>query len=143
MLNIISSTSTTLEHFVRFQILTATVETVSEIDLGPILSGGDRRAVARAVTITDSDTGKKSTNRFVSFCPKGTKHIFVNTFSAMATAQIQATQLMGDGDGEGDADDTRDIWVTTVGKFRFLIEELPPFLQFTYELLKVIFDTDD
>lgn len=56
---------------------------------------------------------------------------------ANATAQIQSTPLLGDGDGDGDGDDRRDSWVTTVGKFRFLIEELPPFLQFTYELLKV------
>lgn len=103
------------------------------------------KAVARAVTISDSETG---TNNFKLCCIKSVLYLFeiclyhVNEIfyppQANATAQIQSTPLMGEGDGDGDGDDRRDSWVTSVGKFRFLIEELPPFLQFTYELLKVL-----
>jgi len=46
---------------IPFQILTATVETVSELDLAPIMpSEKIMKAVARAITITESDTGKES-----------------------------------------------------------------------------------
>lgn len=38
----------------------------------------------------------------------------------------------------GQEDDLDDFWHTSVGKFRFSIDELPQHLQFIHQLLKVI-----
>ncbi|CAG7837387.1 unnamed protein product [Allacma fusca] len=103
------------------QILTATVETVSELDLAPIMpSEKIVKAVARAVTITESDT-------------------------ASATAHVASATLINEEGGlDGKTDESgKDFWSTSVGKFKFSIDELPPYLQFTYELLKKIPDEED
>ncbi|ODN04336.1 Protein unc-79 [Orchesella cincta] len=105
------------------QILTATVETISDFDMGPIMppthtataasierpTSLNKSAVARQVTITDTET-------------------------ASATAQISSTPLLLE--NTADVNDKRENWSTTLGDFQFSIEELPPFLKFTYELLK-------
>ena len=65
----------------------------------------------------------------------------VSKIIASATAHIAAATLV-DGEGEtpgGKAEESgKDFWTTSVGKFKFCIEELPPALQFTYQLLKVL-----
>jgi len=48
--------------------------------------------------------------------------------------------LVEEGDTSGSSkceDSGKDFWTTSVGKFKFSIEELPPSLQFTFQLLKV------
>ncbi|XP_073986418.1 UNC-79 domain-containing protein isoform X3 [Rhodnius prolixus] len=103
-------------------IMTATVETVVEqLDLAPIImSERVIPAVARAVTITDSDV-------------------------ATATAQIAKPTLVGENDETIDSgdEDMEDFWQTSVGKFRFTIDELPQQLQYIHQLLKEISVTED
>jgi hypothetical protein len=64
--------------------------------------------------------------------------------TASATAHVASSgTLLGDEQGLGGSDagtageSEKDFWTTSVGKFKFCIEELPPYLQFTFELLKV------
>ncbi|OXA59651.1 Protein unc-79 [Folsomia candida] len=105
------------------QILTATVETCSDMDLAPIMpSEKVVKAVARAVTITESETAS------------ATAHI------ASSATLVGDEQVIG-GDLSGESD--KDFWITSVGKFKFCIEELPPYLQFTFELLKKIPEIED
>ncbi|KAF7993840.1 hypothetical protein HCN44_011109 [Aphidius gifuensis] len=106
-----------MPHFFE-QIMTATVETVSEqLDLAAILPAEKvMSAVARSVTLTDSDV-------------------------ATATVNVAKANLIGENDEpvspiiENEMDD---FWHTTMGKFRFNIEELPEQLQYIYKLLKEI-----
>lgn len=102
------------------QIMTATVETVSEqLDLASIMPAEKVvSAVARAVTLTDTDT-------------------------ATATVQVAKPNLVGENDQPvepGPDDDLSNFWHTSVGKFRFSIEELPQQLQYIHQLLQVKFD---
>ena len=63
-------------------------------------------------------------------------------FSATAKVQVARANLVGEDDApieDGDDDDDADFWHTTVGKFRFTLEELPQQLQFIHQLLKVSF----
>ncbi|KAF6204812.1 hypothetical protein GE061_018974 [Apolygus lucorum] len=103
-------------------IMTATVETVVEqLDLAPIImSERVIPAVARAVTLTDTDV-------------------------ATATAQIAKPNLVGENDQTIDSgdEDMEDFWQTSVGKFRFTIDELPQQLQYIHQLLKEISRTDE
>ncbi|XP_024081973.1 protein unc-79 homolog isoform X2 [Cimex lectularius] len=103
-------------------IMTATVETVVEqLDLAPIImSEKVIPAIARSVTITDSDV-------------------------ATATAHVAKPTLVGENDEtvESGDEDMEDFWQTSVGKFRFTIDELPQQLQYIHQLLKEIAKTDD
>ncbi|XP_011310336.1 protein unc-79 homolog isoform X3 [Fopius arisanus] len=113
-----------MPHVSKFfeQIMTATVETVSEqLDLAAILPAEKvMSAVARAVTLSESDV-------------------------ATATANIGKANIIGEDDQpvsptlEADGDD---FWHTSVGKFRFNIEELPEQLQYIHKLLKEIETVD-
>ncbi|XP_065352317.1 protein unc-79 homolog isoform X2 [Cloeon dipterum] len=98
------------------QIMTATVETVSEqLDLAPIIpSEKVVPAIARAVTITDTDV-------------------------ATATVHVQKATLVGENDQPIDIEkpfDNREFWKTSVGKFWFSFEDLPDQLQYCHQLLK-------
>ncbi|XP_059622044.1 protein unc-79 homolog [Phlebotomus argentipes] len=107
-----------------FQIMTATVETVSEqLDLAAIMpSEKVVTAVARSVTLSDADV-------------------------ATATVQVAKPNLVGgpgsegdrSGDGEDGTDeleDGEDFWHTSVGKFKFALDSLPQQLQYIHQLLK-------
>ncbi|XP_076392325.1 UNC-79 domain-containing protein isoform X2 [Megachile rotundata] len=104
------------------QIMTATVETVSEqLDLAAIMPTEKvMSAVARAVTLSDTDV-------------------------ATATVSVAKARLIGENDQplnlspENEADD---FWHTSVGKFRFNIEDLPEQLQYIHKLLKEIMTID-
>ncbi|XP_068085270.1 protein unc-79 homolog [Anabrus simplex] len=104
-------------------IMTATVETVTEqLDLAPIIPAEKVvAAVARAVTLTDTDV-------------------------ATATVQVAKATLVGENDQpiEGGPDeDLDDFWHTSVGKFRFSLDELPQQLQFIHQLLKELPNNDE
>lgn len=70
------------------------------------------------------------------------KQIHKNTYTLLATATVSVAKphLIGENDEpvnlspEADLDD---FWHTSVGKFRFTIEELPEQLQYIHKLLKV------
>ncbi|KAG8319395.1 Protein unc-79 [Homalodisca vitripennis] len=102
--------------------MTATVETVMEqLDLAPmIMSERVVPAVARAVTLTDTDV-------------------------ATAKVQVARPNLVGENDQPVDApeEDMDDFWHTSVGKFRFTIEELPHQLQYIHTLLKELPKTEE
>ncbi|XP_062699699.1 protein unc-79 homolog isoform X2 [Aedes albopictus] len=106
-------------------IMTATVETVSEqLDLAAIIpSEKVVTAVARSVTLSDADV-------------------------ATATVQIAKPTIVGDS-AEGleesadsethyDLEEGDDFWHTSVGKFKFTIDNLPQSLQYIHQLLKEI-----
>ncbi|KAK0097709.1 hypothetical protein PV326_014335 [Microctonus aethiopoides] len=103
-------------------IMTATVETVSEqLDLTAILPAEKvMSAVARAVTLSESDV-------------------------ATATVNIDKPNIIGENDEpisptmENELDD---FWHTSVGKFRFNIDDLPEQLQYIHKLLKEIMTVD-
>ncbi|XP_046405195.1 protein unc-79 homolog isoform X2 [Ischnura elegans] len=117
------------------KIMTATVETVSEqLDLAPIIpTERVLPAVARAITLTDTDV-------------------------ATATVQVAKATLVGEDEEVGDGcwkdDDGTGIgegsgadgaggegdqfWHTSVGKFRFALEDLPQTLQLIHCLLKEV-----
>ncbi|XP_049954031.1 protein unc-79 homolog [Schistocerca serialis cubense] len=104
-------------------IMTATVETVTEqLDLAPIIPT-ERvvAAVARAVTLTDTDV-------------------------ATATVQVAKPTLVGENDepiDTGKEEELSDFWHTSVGKFRFSLEELPQQLQFIHQLLQELPNTEE
>ncbi|XP_017778696.1 PREDICTED: protein unc-79 homolog [Nicrophorus vespilloides] len=96
-------------------IMTATVETVSEqLDLAAIIPAEKVvSAVARAITLSESDV-------------------------ATATVQVAKPQVIGENDEpmESDlGDDMENFWHTSIGKFKFIVEELPQPLQYIYQLL--------
>ncbi|XP_071543773.1 protein unc-79 homolog isoform X4 [Panulirus ornatus] len=97
------------------QIVTATVETVGELDIAAnIPQEHVVKAVARAVTLTEEDV-------------------------AHATANVDQPSVLGEDDKPIDttehSDDEDTFWVTSQGKFKFKMEELPPHLQVIYTLL--------
>ncbi|XP_076235457.1 UNC-79 domain-containing protein [Calliopsis andreniformis] len=104
------------------QIMTATVETVSEqLDHASIMpSEKVTPAVARAVTHSEND-------------------------EATATASVEKARLIGENDQPlnlSPENETDDFWHTSVGKFRFNIEDLPEQLQYIHKLLKEIMTID-
>ncbi|XP_012267707.2 protein unc-79 homolog isoform X12 [Athalia rosae] len=104
------------------QIMTATVETVSEqLDLTAIIPAERvMSAVARAVTLSETDV-------------------------ATATVSIAKPQIVGENDQPlmlSPENELDDFWHTSVGKFRFTIEDLPEQLQYIHKLLKEIIGVD-
>ncbi|KOX78817.1 Protein unc-79 like protein, partial [Melipona quadrifasciata] len=103
------------------QIMTATVETVSEqLDLAAIMPTEKVMAVARAVTLSETDV-------------------------ATATVSVAKPRLIGENDQPlnlSPENETDDFWHTSVGKFRFNIEDLPEQLQYIHKLLKEIMTID-
>ncbi|XP_076762508.1 UNC-79 domain-containing protein isoform X3 [Xylocopa sonorina] len=113
-----------LAHMPQFfeQIMTATVETVSEqLDLAAIMPTEKvMSAVARAVTLSETDV-------------------------ATATVSVAKPRLIGENDQPlnlSPENETDDFWHTSVGKFRFNIEDLPEQLQYIHKLLKEIMTID-
>ncbi|XP_043258139.1 protein unc-79 homolog [Colletes gigas] len=109
-----------LVHMPQFfgQIMTATVETVSEqLDLAAIMPTEKvTSAVARAVTLSETDV-------------------------ATATVNVAKPRLIGENDQPvnlSPENETDDFLYTSVGKFRFNIEDLPEQLQYIHKLLKEI-----
>ncbi|XP_076225876.1 UNC-79 domain-containing protein isoform X2 [Nomia melanderi] len=104
------------------QIMTATVDTVSEqLDLAAILPTEKvMSAVARAVTLSETDVGT-------------------------ATVSVAKPRLIGENDQPlnlSPENEDVDFWHTSVGKFRFKIEDLPEQLQYIHKLLKEILTVD-
>ncbi|XP_026830601.1 protein unc-79 homolog, partial [Ooceraea biroi] len=103
-------------------IMTATVETVSEqLDLAAIMPTEKvMSAVARTVTLSETDV-------------------------ATATVSVAKPHLIGEDDEPVNLSpetDLDDFWHTSVGKFRFTIEELPEQLQYIHKLLKEMMTID-
>lgn len=102
------------------QIMTATVETVTDqldLDLAAMMPSEVVTAVARSVTLSDADV-------------------------AQATVQIARPSIVGADQDSADnlnlsSDESTDgdFWHTSVGKFKFCIDQLPQTLQFIHQLL--------
>lgn len=115
--------------------MTATVETVSEqLDLAAIMPTEKVvSAVARAITLSESDVGKFLT---VFRDDNSCRHRNLGS----ATAQVAKPQVIGENDEpiESDpGDDFENFWHTSVGKFKFSVDDLPQPLQYIYQILKV------
>lgn len=145
--------------------MTATVETVSEqLDLAAIMPTEKiMSAVARTVTLSETDVGNNASYNillydiafilkkplislliiltlFVTIMQKNT---IMMSFIPLATATVSVAKphLIGENDEPVNLSpeiDSEDFWHTSVGKFRFTIEELPEQLQYIHKLLKVI-----
>ena len=107
------------------QVLTAKMETVPEaLDMAPILpSERVLKAVAKAVTLTEMD---------------------VASAKAEVAHPTLVTSDLDDGTGAanlcGDSgDQSGQFWVTSAGKFKFSLEELPNHLQLIYGFLKELY----
>ncbi|XP_046972206.1 protein unc-79 homolog [Vanessa cardui] len=101
------------------QIMTATVETITEqLDMAVSLPPPEQPPVATAhsVTLTDTDV-------------------------ATATANVSTPNLLGDHEGESVEEDMTNFWPTSAGKFHFCIEELPQELQYIHQLLQELKNT--
>lgn len=109
------------------QIMTATVETVSEqLDLGSILPSD--RAIARSITLSDADVGSAN--------------VSVTKASVMGENGANGSTAGGGENGSGSEDeeeeeDSDDFWHTSVGKFKFTLDTLPQPLQYIHQLLTV------
>lgn len=129
--------------------MTATVETVSEqLDLTAIIPAERvMSAVARAVTLSETDVGEQNI-RFVSICSfmflfesnESLNEYFCFFTAATATVSVAKPQIVGENDQPvmlSPENELDDFWHTSVGKFRFTIEDLPEQLQYIHKLLKV------
>lgn len=61
-------------------------------------------------------------------------------FAATATVSVAKARIIGENDEPlnlSPENETDDFWHTSVGKFRFNIEDLPEQLQYIHKLLKV------
>ncbi|KAF5283433.1 hypothetical protein FQA39_LY04809 [Lamprigera yunnana] len=97
-------------------IMTATVETVSEqLDLTAIIPADKVvSAVARAITLSDSEP-------------------------LTCTSEIGKNQVSNDDEQtEGGEENLENFWHTSLGKFKFVVSDLPEQLQYMYELLMEI-----
>ncbi|KAM8704272.1 hypothetical protein ACLKA7_008814 [Drosophila subpalustris] len=107
-------------------IMTATVETVSEqLDLASILPTD--RAIARSITLSDADVGSAN----------------VSVTKASVMGENGANGSNGGENGSGSDDDEEeedsdDFWHTSVGKFKFTLDQLPQPLQYIHQLLTEI-----
>lgn len=119
--------------------MTATVETVSEqLDLAAIIPAEKVvSAVARAITLSESDVGKY----YLLLKVNGSFLILL----AMGTAQIAKPQVIGENDDpvETDiADNIDNFWQTSVGKFKFSVDDLPQPIQYIHQLLQELSKVD-
>ncbi|XP_034485959.1 protein unc-79 homolog [Drosophila innubila] len=110
------------------EIMTATVETVSEqLDLASILPTD--RAIARSITLSDADVGSAN--------------VSVTKASVMGENGANGSTAGGGENGSGSDDDEEeedsdDFWHTSVGKFKFTLDQLPQPLQYIHQLLTEI-----
>ncbi|XP_026332052.1 protein unc-79 homolog isoform X2 [Hyposmocoma kahamanoa] len=103
------------------QIMTATVETITEqLDMAVSLPSAETPAMATAHTITLTDTDV-----------------------ATATAAVSTPNLLGEHDvgPESVEDDMTNFWPTSAGRFQFVIDELPQELQYIHQLLQELKNT--
>ncbi|XP_026735925.1 protein unc-79 homolog [Trichoplusia ni] len=103
------------------QIMTATVETITEqLDMAVSLPPTDAPTLATAHTVTLTDTDV-----------------------ATATADVSTPNLLGDHEAMAESveDDMTNFWPTSAGKFHFCIEELPQELQYIHQLLQELKST--
>lgn len=66
-------------------------------------------------------------------------------FVATATAQVTKPQVAGDNDDPMESDSGEDIdnfWETSVGKFKFCVDDLPQPLQYIHHLLQELSKVD-
>ncbi|CAH2007924.1 unnamed protein product [Acanthoscelides obtectus] len=103
-------------------IMTATVETVSEqLDLTAIIPAEKVvSAVARAITLSESDIGIKQS-------------VTGSSQSSKQTPPVMSNDEVIESDS---GDDTENFWQTSIGKFRYSVEELPYPMQYIYQLLQ-------
>ncbi|XP_054738511.1 protein unc-79 homolog [Anastrepha obliqua] len=112
------------------EIMTATVETVSEqLDLASILPAD--RAIARSITLSDADVG--SANVSVTKASVIGENGGANGSTAGGAGENGSVS-----DDEEDEEDGEDFWHTSVGKFKFTLEQLPQTLQYIHQLLTEI-----
>ncbi|XP_073959637.1 protein unc-79 homolog, partial [Choristoneura fumiferana] len=103
------------------QIMTATVETITEqLDMATSLPPNDAPTMVTAHTITLTDTDV-----------------------ATATADVSTPNLLGDHEAMAESvdDDMTNFWPTSAGKFHFCIDELPQELQYIHQLLQELKNT--
>lgn len=127
--------------------MTATVETMAEqMDLAAIMPAEKvLPAIARSVTLTETDTGefvqyhqvsmqsiKKIILVLASATVQVTKPLLINmkAESEAIDAYDQSDNLDDDSDIDGD-----DFWYTSVGKFKITLDTLPQPLQYIHQLL--------
>ncbi|XP_032588407.1 protein unc-79 homolog isoform X6 [Drosophila mojavensis] len=108
-------------------IMTATVETVSEqLDLASILPTD--RAVARSITLSDADVGSAN--------------VSVTKASVMGENGANGSTAGGENgsgsENDEEEEDSDDFWHTSVGKFKFTLDQLPQPLQYIHQLLTEI-----
>lgn len=122
--------------------MTATVETVSEqLDLTAIIPAERvMSAVARAVTLSETDVGelRKDTSNSINWDNPNDIYYYC---TATATVSVAKPQIVGENDQpviNSPENELDDFWHTSVGKFRFTIEDLPEQLQYIHKLLKVL-----
>ncbi|XP_032588386.1 protein unc-79 homolog isoform X5 [Drosophila mojavensis] len=109
------------------EIMTATVETVSEqLDLASILPTD--RAVARSITLSDADVGSAN--------------VSVTKASVMGENGANGSTAGGENgsgsENDEEEEDSDDFWHTSVGKFKFTLDQLPQPLQYIHQLLTEI-----
>uniref|UniRef100_A0A0K8UTR5 Protein unc-79 n=1 Tax=Bactrocera latifrons TaxID=174628 RepID=A0A0K8UTR5_BACLA len=111
-------------------IMTATVETVSEqLDLASILPAD--RAIARSITLSDADVG--SANVSVTRAS-----VLGENGGANGSTGGGAGENGSVSDEEEDEEEGEDFWHTSVGKFKFTLDQLPQTLQYIHQLLTEI-----
>ncbi|XP_028896764.2 protein unc-79 homolog isoform X6 [Zeugodacus cucurbitae] len=112
------------------EIMTATVETVSEqLDLASILPAD--RAIARSITLSDADVG--SANVSVTRASILGENGGANGSTGGGVGENGSVS-----DDEEDEEEGEDFWHTSVGKFKFTLEQLPQTLQYIHQLLTEI-----
>ncbi|XP_046804236.1 protein unc-79 homolog isoform X10 [Lucilia cuprina] len=113
-------------------IMTATVETVSEqLDLASILPAD--RAIARSITLSDADVGSANVSVTKASVLGGDNG--VGNGSSGGACGLDNGSLSGEDEEEEDGED---FWHTSVGKFKFSLDQLPQSLQYIHQLLTEI-----
>uniref|UniRef100_A0A1A9ZXT2 Protein unc-79 homolog n=1 Tax=Glossina pallidipes TaxID=7398 RepID=A0A1A9ZXT2_GLOPL len=111
------------------EIMTATVETVSEqLDLASLLPAD--RAVARSITLSDADVGSANVS-VTKASVIGENGVNGSTGGACVDNASLSDEDEEDEDGD-------DFWHTSVGKFKFALDQLPQPLQYIHQLLTEI-----
>ncbi|XP_046804229.1 protein unc-79 homolog isoform X2 [Lucilia cuprina] len=114
------------------EIMTATVETVSEqLDLASILPAD--RAIARSITLSDADVGSANVSVTKASVLGGDNG--VGNGSSGGACGLDNGSLSGEDEEEEDGED---FWHTSVGKFKFSLDQLPQSLQYIHQLLTEI-----
>lgn len=116
--------------------MTATVETVSEqLDLASIIPADKVvSAVNKAITLSETDIGT-----FKTFSQYNIHHKL--SFLATAASSLSRSQppVLDETNEQLDSDSAGeeiDFWQTSLGKFKFCLEDLPEPIQFIHQLLR-------